>query len=132
MTKLRPGCSLWTEDDINFLIGNAEVLPVEEIAKRLNRTVSSIKGKALMMQISLAPTLDNLSTESLARLLGVNGNTVCRWIANGELKSTKAKNTKRSRHRISRRNFKSFYKRCKDKKPSLARISPAVLEWLVG
>jgi hypothetical protein len=129
---MRPSRGLnWSEEEIAFLVANAEILPIERIARRMDRSVDAITRKAHYLGISLSLTLDNWSAKSLGRLLGVHGNTVNTWIANGELKATRSRKTKKSSHRISRKDFKEFYIKYKDVKLSLSQVNPDILEWIM-
>lgn len=53
----------WTDTEIDFLRRNANVAPIEEISKTLNRTISAIYHKAEILKIKLTRERSQLLVE---------------------------------------------------------------------
>ena len=73
----------WTDDEIDFVSDNLGYITVDEIADKLNRTRTSIKGIRYRAKLK---TFGNFYTcRMLGRELGVNHTTVSKWIKQGLL-----------------------------------------------
>jgi excisionase family DNA binding protein len=121
----------WTPEETEYLIEWAEFLPVEQIAKRVNKSIKTVRNKAKDEKLNLRPIYDNWSTYELARLLGINNETIRKWITNGELVAKQARKIKGSVFRITKENFKDFYLKYRDKKLCFRRVNKENLNWIL-
>jgi excisionase family DNA binding protein len=121
----------WTPEQIEYLQEWAEFLPVEQIAKKVNKSVNAVWNRAKEEKLNLKPIYDNWSSKELARLLNINNETICVWIRKGELKAKQSRKIKGSVFRISKENFKDFYLKYRDKKHCFNRINQENLQWIL-
>jgi excisionase family DNA binding protein len=121
----------WTPEQIEYLQEWAEFLPVEQIAKKVNKSVNAVWNRAKEEKLNLKPIYDNWSSKELARLLNINNETICVWIRKGELKAKQSRKIKGSVFRISKENFKVFYLKYRDKKHCFNRINQENLNWIL-
>ena len=68
----------WTEWEVRYLEKKYVGQPVERTAKKLNRTINSVKRKAAKMNLN--HYTDSLSAKVVARCFGVDISVVIRWI----------------------------------------------------
>ena len=68
----------WTEWEVKYLEKKYVGQPVERTAKKLNRTINSVKRKAAKMNLN--HYTDSLSAKVVARCFGVDISVVIRWI----------------------------------------------------
>ena len=68
----------WTEWEVRYLEKKYVGQPVERTAKKLNRTINSVKRKAANMNLN--HYTDSLSAKVVARCFGVDISVVIRWI----------------------------------------------------
>lgn len=122
----------WTEDEIWLLELMSQRFPIDDIAKRLNRTHDSVRGKMWTQGISPYLTVDQFSPNRLAGMLGISHPTIVNWIKTGDLPAIKREKNKRLLYRIKRKDFAKFYRQNinNTKMWALKRISPDIIEWL--
>lgn len=72
----------WKPEEIQFLEESAGTLTVTEIAKKLHRSVVSVRSRFETMHISRR-IVDGFGTNDLVEILGVSGNTVGQWERQG-------------------------------------------------
>jgi excisionase family DNA binding protein len=120
----------WTNDEEVLLESLAGELPPRMIAERMRRPVEGIYRKATKMRISLVLETDNWSARQFAELLGVDDTTVNQWIRKKWLVAHKVPHNRR--YHISRQNFKDFYANYQQKCPSLKKIDPEILEFVLN
>ena len=120
--------TMWTHEETETLIAMAEQSPVENIARQLNRSLGSVRGKAQLMGISLRTTVDYLSTSQIAEMLGCDRGAIVYWIKKGMI-SARRSTRKTGQWRISRRSLKELY----EQKPNLSlwkEVPQENLDWL--
>ena len=122
----------WTDDDVMLLELLAGEYPVEVISKRLNRPISAVRQKAHRESINLALNLDHYSAKALAEMLGICRNVVSSWVRSGKLQATRINDYSQGAYRISRKSFKAFYRQYKDEFPTLKKIDPVILEYVIN
>jgi excisionase family DNA binding protein len=123
---------MWEPEETALLLAMVECYPLPHIAKRLGRSIGSVRGKVWQMGLSPRLTLDRFSSQRLADLLGVSRKTVTYWIEQWGLKATKVKGKARPTYRIRRKDFVAFYhtQRGNTRLWALKDIDPAIVEWL--
>lgn len=120
----------WTPDEEFLLASLIGEKPIEAIARKLKRSPNTVRVKANRMGMAIATETDNFSCSLLARLLGLKQETVQTWINKRELKSRKRGKGRSCIQRITRKDFKAFYRQFKDRKPSLKRVPEETIQWL--
>lgn len=120
--------TMWTHEETETLLALAEQVPVERIAKKLNRSLDSVRRKAHYMGLSLRTVTDYLSTIQIAEILGCDRGAIVYWINKGVL-SCRRSTRKTGQWRVSRRSLKELYKQ----KPNLRiwkEVPQENLDWL--
>lgn len=82
--------SFWTDEEIDYIEKNFGLYPLKTLSKKLNRTQGAIKEKCSKLGITSA--LNNtgfLSTNDLAKALGLNRKTIWNFIKYKELPAKK-------------------------------------------
>lgn len=122
--------TLWTDEEEAILLALAESMPVERIAKKLNRSIVSVKDKLHLMGLKLKPTINNLSIQQIADLLNCDRSAVTYWIDKKAL-SAKRSSKKTGQWQVSYQSLKKLY----EEKPNLRlwRKAPKEnLDWLMA
>jgi DNA-binding CsgD family transcriptional regulator len=130
---------LWTAEEVAQLDIFSQRYTTAEIARKLGRTKSSVRGKANREKLELLLTVDRISAQKLAQYLGVNRRTVTYWISKG-LKARLSKGQGKGKHgkarhtyRIKLKDFAEFYRANRDGSLwSLRKIPPEVVKWICG
>ena len=78
----------WTEKEVRYMERNYERQPASVTAKRLKRTIYSVRRKAETLKMNAYVT-DQYSASLIAKCLDVNVSVVIRWIDKYGLKATK-------------------------------------------
>lgn len=99
-TKHRP----WTEKEVRYIERNYERQPAAVTAKRLKRTIYSVRRKAETLKINAYVT-DQYSASMIAKCLNVNVKTIIRWIEKYGLKATKISYATQTRYLIDADDF---------------------------
>lgn len=107
--------TMWTDEEEGILLALAESVPVERIAKKLNRSLASVRGKAQLMGLKLTPAVNNLSAQQIADLLNCDRTAIIYWINKKEL-NAKRSSKKTGQWRISCHSLKRLY----ENKPNLS------------
>lgn len=113
----------WSPNDTALLFAMAEVVPLCQIAKKLNRTERAVQIKAFCLGLSTYSSLDNYSAKYLAENLGMYPNRVGRWISRGLLVATKDKST----WRIRAIDFANF---CRENPEISSQFDQEIVTWL--
>lgn len=121
----------WTEKEENLLDRWAGEVPYPMIAQKLKRSNQSIIWKAQELGLSLVTELDGWSSSEFAELTGVPHPTIRYWIKKDWLKAEKLDWYVNGRHIINRKNFTDFYLIYHQTLPSLQKISPEILDWIL-
>ena len=80
----------WTEYEIEYLKEHWGVIPLKNIAKKLNRTKTAIHLKVKREKLGAATRADEYITPShLAKLLKVDSHAAIRWIKKHNLKAVR-------------------------------------------
>lgn len=96
----------WKNEEIEYLKENFGSEPIEEIARKLNRSVSAVLLKSRRLRIgSISANMDNLNTVQLGDALGIQAKDVISFITKYGLKARKVKLIKRKVYRIKLSNF---------------------------
>lgn len=96
----------WKNEEIEYLKENFGSEPIEEIARKLNRSVSAVLLKSRRLRIgSISANMDNLNTVQLGDALGIQAKDVICFITKYGLKARKVKLIKRKVYRIKLSNF---------------------------
>lgn len=80
----------WSDEEISYLENNFGRYPLKTLSKKLNRTEDAIRGKCL--KLGLTSALSNtglLSTNDIAKVLGLNRKTIWDFIQNKGLPAKK-------------------------------------------
>ena len=99
-TEHRP----WTEKEVRYMERNYERQPAAVTAKRLKRTIYSIRRKAETLKMNAYVT-DQYSASMIAKCLKVNVKVIIRWINKYGLKATKITYPTQVRYLIDADNF---------------------------
>lgn len=106
----------WKNEEIEYLKENFGSEPIEEIARKLNRSVSAVLLKSRRLRIgSISANMDNLNTVQLGDALGIQARDVVNFINKYGLKARKVKLIKRRVYRIKLSNFWKWAELNKDK-----------------
>lgn len=96
----------WKNEEIEYLKENFGSEPIEEIARKLNRSVSAVILKSRRLRMgSISANMDNLSAYQLGKALGIQARDVISFITKYGLKARKVKLIKRKVYRIKLNNF---------------------------
>lgn len=125
------GQRLWTQEEVDTLYDLATVYPVESIAKQLNRSLGSVRGKARLLGIDSLSTEDEwFSVLQLSYLLKCTPFVILRLCKNGTLPfKWSAQTSNRGIRRIHRNDLKKLYKRRRSLK-MWENAPPETLDWL--
>ena len=93
----------WTEWEVRYLEKKYVGQPVEKTAKKLNRTINSVKRKAA--KLDLNHYTDSLSAKVVARCFGSDVSVVIRWINKFDLPCKKVICGNQTRYLIETKNF---------------------------
>lgn len=99
-TKHRP----WTEKEVRYIERNYERQPAAVTAKRLKRTIYSVRRKAETLKMNAYVT-DQYSASMIAKCLNVNVKAIIRWIEKYGLKATKISYATQTRYLIDADDF---------------------------
>lgn len=116
----------WNSEELAHLERFAETLPVCEIARRLNRSDSSIRRKLSSLGYSCATQFDNYSILYLAKSLGTSRSVVAGWINSGSLKASRLS---QRRWAVKAADFAQF---CRKYPKLVAQFDRETLEWLTS
>lgn len=106
----------WKNEEIEYLKENFGSEPIEEIARKLNRSVSAVILKSRRLRMgSISANMDNLSAYQLGKALGIQARDVVNFINKYGLKARKVKLIKRRVYRIKLSNFWKWAELNKDK-----------------
>jgi RNA polymerase sigma factor (sigma-70 family) len=121
-----PRSKCWGKEELAHLERLAEILPVSEIARRLNRSESSVRQKLNSLGYSCATQLDNYSILYLAKSLGASRSVVAGWIDSGSLKASRLS---QRRWAVKAADFAQF---CRNHPKLVAGFDRETLQWLTG
>jgi len=121
----------WTPEQIEYLQEWAEFLPVEQIAKKIGKSIKQIRDKATKLDLSVKPKYDNLSSRELAKLLGISDSAIVYWIQQKELKAKKSKKLRNATWRITQKDFREFYYKFSARKTSFKKFNQENLQWIL-
>lgn len=111
---------IWTEQEEEYLINKYGKTKISEMAKRLNRTESSVEKKIKRMK--LGPSFENqdeFTAVELSRTLGRSRSIILNWIYSGKLKATlKVTGKKKKYQMIKPKDFWNF-----------AKDNPKLMKW---
>ena len=93
----------WTDKEINYMNKFYLRQPICKTADKLNRTVASVKHKAVKM--GLNHYTNNLNARTLARCFGVDVNVVVRWIEKFDLPCGKVECATQTRYVLDTEKF---------------------------
>ena len=99
-TKHRP----WTEKEVRYMERNYERQPAAVTAKRLKRTIYSVRRKAETLKMNAYVT-DQYSASMIAKCLNVNVRVIIRWIEKYGLKATNISYATQTRYLIDAEEF---------------------------
>jgi DNA-binding CsgD family transcriptional regulator len=122
----------WTDDELMQLELWAGELPPEVIAHRLNKKVPTVRQQAYRMGLSLRLEVDYFDIKTLSELIGVGRFVITKWVQDGKLSAYRTSISKKSIHRITRRQFTNFYRKYKNHIPALQSIDPERLEYVLN
>lgn len=102
----------WTDEEIDYLLKNYGRKTIPDIAKKLNRSVKGVEGKAIRLGLGHSyEAQGNVTAAELARALGRAKSVVQRWIHNNGLKSRlKITSKKRKFQMVKIKDFWEFAK----------------------
>jgi len=101
----------WTEDEIEIVREELVRRPIEEIAKKLNRTPRAIRSMLARNHLGIREIrCDRFSMESLARALRVRKEEIHVWIEQGWLQATVTTQGKRRSYSITPEALMLLYK----------------------
>lgn len=107
----------WSEEEVVYLEEKWGVLPVENIAKKLERTKSAILLKAhkIGLREQAIANGEYLTPKDVSSVLAVGARTVYNWIDNGYLKHRRLKINSIKKYQISVSNLKLFLENYQEK-----------------
>lgn len=120
--------TMWTHEETETLIALAEEIPVENIARRLNRSLGSVRGKAHLLGLKLQTNVDYLSSSKVAKVLQCHRGAIVYWVKKGVISARRSKR-RTGQWRISRQSLKKLY----EQKPNLSLwkgVPQENLDWL--
>ena len=93
------GYRTWSNEETEFLIKEYGRINIVKIARKLNRTVGSVRGKIANEGLGASyETQGTITASELARNLGRNKSTIQRWIHTNRLKCTKRKSKEKKKY----------------------------------
>ncbi|MCU1251443.1 MAG: hypothetical protein JWQ49_4472 [Edaphobacter sp.] len=101
----------WTEEEIEFVREELVKRPVEDIAKKLNRTPRAVRSMLVRNHLAIKEIrCDRFSVESLARALRVRADEIHYWIEQGWLQATISAEGRRCAYNITAEALALLYK----------------------
>ena len=97
---------MWTDEEVLYLEKYAGARPVKSLARKLNRSVMSVRHKLYSLGYGSETELDCFTTGFIAGMLGCTSSAINKRILKGDLRCRKKRGT---RSYIFRGDFKNFY-----------------------
>lgn len=123
----------WTKKEEQYMCSKYLIQPIEITAKRLKRSVVSVKRKAT--KLGLNHYLDNLGAKSIARCFGCDVSVVIRWIDKYSLPANEIIYSDKTRYDIDTKQFWEWAQKNKElinwARYELGSLAPEP-EWVRG